>query len=159
MNRFFCFPLLSTLIFAGCGGNDSKKPSVYPVTGNVKMHGAPLANATVAFAPVQQGQTTAVGTTDAQGNFQLTTYEFGDGAAEGTYKIIITKSAVAASPSSSSSAGDHGADDPTANAHTPSGAARSAQSLVPPQYGKKDTTPLSEEVKASGNNHFELKIE
>jgi hypothetical protein len=122
------------------------------------MKGSPLAGATVAFSP-QGDQPTAVATTDDQGNFVLRTYEFGDGAAEGTYKVIVSK-AEAASTGGSGGGADHEAEAEAASANSHSAAAESSGGeLVPKQYTDSSTTPLTAEVKSSGENKFEFKIE
>lgn len=124
------------------------------MSGNVTMFGSPLGGATVSFAP-QEGQPTATGMTDDQGNFQLTTYDFGDGAAAGKYSIVISKAVVAASGSSDGE-GEHADEDSVA--HDASGGSTSTQNMVPPQYSSSTETPLTEEVTADGENHFKFEI-
>ena len=163
MHRFLCFALfLTTCTLVGCGGGGAKggKP-VFPASGTVTMFGGPLADATVAFAP-QTGQPTAVGRTDKEGNFTLTTYEFGDGAAEGRFSVVISKASAAASgPAGSAGNEEHGADfvDKAAAGHAAKGAgAGSAASMVPEQYTNAKDTPLKVEVKSSGENVYALEI-
>ncbi|HUG19287.1 MAG TPA: carboxypeptidase-like regulatory domain-containing protein [Planctomycetaceae bacterium] len=148
------FSVVSSVL-AGCGGGGegSDRVKVYPVSGNVTMFGSPLGGATVSFAP-QERQPTATGITDDQGNFKLMTYEFGDGAAAGKYKILISKAVVAAS-GSSGGGGEHAEDNV---AHDASGGSSTTQNMVPPQYSSSTETPLMEEVKADGENHFKLEI-
>jgi hypothetical protein len=77
---------------AGCGGSGL---DLTPVSGTVKLDGAPLADATVTFLPLdkQRGQTDlapAIGTTDTQGRFILWTA--GEtGAAPGRHAVTITQ--------------------------------------------------------------------
>jgi hypothetical protein len=150
-----CCPLV-----LGCGSADdlARKP-VYPVTGKVTLHGAPLSDAAVSFAP-RSGQPTAAGRTNAAGEFTLTTYEFGDGAAAGDYAVLVTKAI--ASAASSPDAG-HIAE---ATAATPAGghsatAASGAEAveMVPAKYGNMLDTPMNATVSAEGENRFEFKIE
>ena len=56
-----------------------------PVTGAVAHNGAPLAGAKVAF----HGRYTAVGITDTDGRFALSTFEPDDGAFPGVYVVVI----------------------------------------------------------------------
>jgi hypothetical protein len=70
----------------GCGGV-SDAPKTVDVTGTVTYNGTPMANLSVAFIP-DKGML-ASGTTDAEGRFELTTSEPGDGATPGTYKVAI----------------------------------------------------------------------
>lgn len=154
--------LLGTGTLAGCGGGtDAGQQPVYPVTGTVTMFGAPLPDAMVAFAP-QESQPTAIGRTDESGNFVLTSYDFGDGAAEGKFKVVINKSAPAQPVGSSSDGGgDHEAAEVAAGSHDASesdGGAGGAGQLVPPQYTTSTDTPFSAEVKAGGENNFTFDI-
>lgn len=164
MNRVFSLIfLLGTGTLAGCGtATDANQQPVYPVTGTVTMFGAPLADAMVAFAPLES-QPTAIGRTDSEGKFVLTSYDYGDGAAEGKFKVVINKSAPAPATSDSGAAGgggDHEAAEEAAGSHdaeSASGAA-GADQLVPPQYTTSTDTPLSADVKASGENNFTFEI-
>jgi hypothetical protein len=92
--------------------------------------------------------------TDDQGNFQLTTYEFGDGAAAGKYRIVISKAVVAAN-GSSGGGGEHAEEN---LAHDASGGSGSTQNMVPPQYSSSTETPLTEEVTTDGQNQFKFEI-
>ena len=110
MSRCFCgLTMISLLCAAGCGGGAEGGKPVFSTKGKVTMFGAPLADATVAFAPTEQGQPTAIGRTDAQGQFVLTTYDYGDGAAAGSYKVVLSKPIpTQASSTDSAEAGDGG---------------------------------------------------
>ena len=149
--------LLATLTLSGCGDdpNVGRLP-VFSVTGTVTMHGAPLAGATVAFAP-QEGQPTAVGQTDAEGKFQLTTYEYGDGAVAGSYRVVISKTIAAAA--ASVDGGDHEAAEEAASAHDAATAEGAGAEMVPAQYASSADTPFTVEVKTNGENDFPLPIE
>lgn len=156
---FACVVLLATCTLAGCGGDvDAGRQPVFPVTGTVTMHDAPLGGATIAFAP-QEGQPTAVGKTDDQGRFQLTTYEYGDGAAAGSFRVVINKT-IAGPPPGKIDAGDHEASEEAAGSHDAAAAEGGAGTqMVPPQYTSSADTPFTVEVKASGENDFPLPIE
>lgn len=85
---FFCF-------VAGCGGNAEEYETV-PVSGVVTCEGKPIANATVNFTPLaDQGRAAgrrgrvALGMTDKDGRFKLTTYENDDGAIVGKHKVTV----------------------------------------------------------------------
>jgi hypothetical protein len=88
----FCGALMVMVV--GCG---SAHPPLTIVTGTVTYDGKPLDDATVALIPnVGDGTTKpASGTTDAQGNFTLTTtYPDGEhiaGAGEGGYMMLVSK--------------------------------------------------------------------
>jgi hypothetical protein len=157
-------PLLCSIacsaLLLGCGGgaSDDNKVPVFPVTGTVTMNGSGLAGATVAFAP-QGDQPTAIATTDDNGNFTLRTYDADDGAAEGKYKVVVTKSEVTGEISDADA--EHEAvtkGEPVASEHAAAGAGGTKQ-LVPAAYTSSDTTPLEADVKSSGDNTFDFKIE
>ncbi len=85
--------LFATLLLSGCGGGDGvERLKVHPVQGTVTFAGKPLANAQVAFHPknpTDQRAKVALGTSDANGNFQLTTYDTNDGAVAGEFSVTV----------------------------------------------------------------------
>lgn len=158
VNRFnFFAAILSCLVLCGCSdsGSASRKP-VYPTSGTVEIFGAPLAGATVAFAPLE-GQPTAFGSTDADGKFVLTTYDYQDGAAAGKFKVIVTKTTSAAAKTTAEGA-DHEAEAVAASSHDAEGAATDSANLVPAQYANATDSPLNAEVKSSGENVFNFDL-
>ena len=66
----------------GCQDGGGDRPKVVPVRGKVTLRGVPVEGADIKFQP-KIGQTSAFGVTDAAGNYTLTTFEGGDGAAPG----------------------------------------------------------------------------
>jgi len=73
----------------GCGGANK------PVRLNGVLtwtDGSPISEASVVFMPDGGGRH-AFGMTGKDGKFDLTTYNSGDGALPGEYKIVVTKSA------------------------------------------------------------------
>lgn len=147
--------LAMTVSVTGCGGGGAEggKP-VFAASGTVTMFGKPLEGATVSFAP-QGDQPTAFGTTDSDGNFTLTTYKYGDGAAEGKFKVLVSKTAVAASGDL-----DEGEDhDAPPQSHDAAMAEGASAALVPPKYSKAADTPFSAEVKSGADNVFTFELE
>lgn len=122
------------------------------------MHGSPLSGAVVSFAP-SDGQPTAVGRTDDNGKFQLTTYEFGDGAAAGPFRVVVSKAFAADGGAAAGGDGgdDHEAAEEAASGHDADSSAAEGE-MVPAQYTRSADTPLSVEVKTSGENNFTLEI-
>lgn len=82
--------LLSALFFVGCTPGSSN-PKTYPVTGTVTKGGKPVSGAQIVFVSVEQGGQSAFATTDAEGKYQLMTFEPNDGALPGTYVIKVSK--------------------------------------------------------------------
>jgi hypothetical protein len=75
---------------AGCGGDSGS--AVYPVHGRVLFNGKPVANAQVTFHPVgdvKRETIRPVGKVDEEGNFTLTSFKNGDGAAPGEYQVTV----------------------------------------------------------------------
>lgn len=75
---------------AGCG-DDGRLPT-HPVFGQVMINGQPADGCTVTLIPADaqlQSQLMPGGLTDAEGKFQLTTYETHDGAPAGPYGVIL----------------------------------------------------------------------
>ncbi|TWT58285.1 hypothetical protein KOR42_16590 [Thalassoglobus neptunius] len=151
--------ILSTLLMAGCGGGDANQVPVYKVTGKVIMFGTPLSDASVSFSPKDK-QPVATGRTDINGEFELTTYEYGDGAAEGNYAVLIDKAGAVAGAGDTGGDDEHSADvnfDPGASGEHEDG--ESSKSLVPPDYNDSSKTPLSATVTTDeSQNVFEFTI-
>jgi hypothetical protein len=87
-------PVLLCLLLVGC--DETPEPShrlvTIPVKGIVRMDGKPLANARIVLHPVDEraGIPRPVGTSDANGAFELRTYSASDGAPEGDYRATIS---------------------------------------------------------------------
>jgi hypothetical protein len=142
--------LLST---AGCGGSIK----TYKVRGTVTLDGEALPNATVVFHPQTEGARSAAGTTDAQGNFTLTTVATNDGAMAGEYKVTVQYKDQA-------TAEELGADDGSEKknlkgmfmkfekiAKTPAKKKPKPKYVVPDKYGNPSSTPFTEKVPTSGS--------
>ena len=86
-----CLLFVPCLLLAGCGGGatEGRKP-VYPTSGRITMSGSPVIGATVSFAP-REGQPVAMGRTNDAGEYVLTTYDGGDGAAAGRFSVVVNK--------------------------------------------------------------------
>lgn len=124
----------------GCGGN--KGPELLPVSGKVTLPDGPLAGIGISLrADASKGNTTPhipSGTTDAEGQYELTT-GVGKGAPAGWYRVVLTP------PTAT----------PVGGEMPPSG---------PPPFAKKyldvTTTDLSLEVKAgAAPGAYDLKLE
>lgn len=93
VSLFYCVCLLAIIPLSGCGG--AGRPKLKQVTGTVTLDGAPLADATVVFQPVDvdggKYQRPSRGTTDANGKFDVATYGTGDGLPLGKYNVGVQK--------------------------------------------------------------------
>src|SRR5688572_2850728 len=70
----------------GCGDGVARIPT-HRAQGQVLWEGKPLANAFVVLHPESPDLVPARASTDASGNFTLTTFDTGDGAPAGDYKV------------------------------------------------------------------------
>jgi len=138
--------LLAALAALGCGQTSTVK-------GRVLLDGMPVAGATVLFMPDSDGQgRPASGTTDGEGYFDLTTFRRGDGALPGLYRIVVSKTEVAAAAPDEDHASKKRAQD-YLERHTGS---KRARTLIPAIYSDADKTPLRCNVPARGLVTVEL---
>jgi len=152
------FGLLVVVAFAGCGS--SSNPATYPVTGTVTFEGKPLAGANVGFSATDENTRGAIGVTDSEGKYSLTTFEQGDGAMAGTFKVTVSKfdgpeTAVQLADPSADTGGEMPADYSPEASTAP---ARPSKNLLPQQYLRPQTTPLSFTVE-TGPNTFDIVVE
>lgn len=157
MLRLIVASALTLVVAAGCGGGASKKVPVHPVGGKVTLLNAPLTGAMVTFGP-KEGQPLAYGMTNDQGEYALTTYTEGDGAAVGTYSVVVQKFAAASAQASApklSHGTEAGVNYGSSGSHAggKSKAASGAGSIIPPQYSDGTKTPLSFKVEAKSNRY------
>jgi hypothetical protein len=74
----------------GCS-NESKPLPTFKTSGVVKYNKQPLAGALVLLIANNGSKEVPKGTTNEQGEFQLTTYAMNDGAPEGNYQVKVVK--------------------------------------------------------------------
>lgn len=82
----------SSLGLLGCKEKRPNEVPVYSVKGRFTYKGEPVSHAIVVFYPVggvSANNPKARTWTNANGEYELTTYEFNDGAAEGDYEISL----------------------------------------------------------------------
>lgn len=83
-----------TVGVVGCRAK-SDRVDVYPVKGKVLVKGKPVEGVTIAFyaeVPAADGKKNPLpaGTSDANGEYYLTSYDPGDGAPAGSYKVVAS---------------------------------------------------------------------
>jgi hypothetical protein len=128
----------------GCAKKDTR-PARVPVSGTVLHKGQPVAQATVIFEPV--GNTpAAAGETDAAGRFQLTTFDTGDGAVPGEYKVAIRKVQLNRGDRSEQASDDQVGPPPD------------EKWLLPAKYGYTNTSGLAATVQADAKNEFKFEL-
>jgi hypothetical protein len=93
--RAFLFILSTVFVcfLAGCGSPASKpKADTFPVAGGVKYKGAPLADATLEFAP--KGDTrgfTGKARTDKEGKYNVSDMHGNKGLVAGEYSVTVSR--------------------------------------------------------------------
>jgi 5-hydroxyisourate hydrolase-like protein (transthyretin family) len=92
MRRFVKLMAVAAAAVAGCGQPD--KVATHPVRGQVYYDGQPAAGVQVFLVPVAAPMvpdipTNPHGTTGADGRFTIGTYSTDDGAAEGSYQVVL----------------------------------------------------------------------
>lgn len=132
------------VILTGCG---PKGPTIIPVTGTVTLDGNAVAGASVMFKPIgEAGGNPAMGETDAQGKFRLTTQleTPRDGAIEGEHAVSVSGVRMVGA---------------VANADGTSGDTSQAREewFVPKKYAKPETSELKQTV-SKGMASVELKL-
>ncbi len=86
--------LFLLVLLAGCG---SRRPATIPVEGVLQWKdGSPIGGASIRFMPVEEKGRDAVGYTDKDGTFTLSTFSADDGAIPGDYIVVVTKTASSA---------------------------------------------------------------
>lgn len=91
--RWVAIWLLISLPLLGCAGKDPNRKLTVPVRGQVFVDGEPAAMLQVECHPVDgidtQQPTITHAVNDSEGKFELSTYEAGDGAPLGQYKLTF----------------------------------------------------------------------
>tara|TARA_R110002095_G_scaffold207120_1_gene191756 strand:+ start:78384 stop:78830 length:447 start_codon:yes stop_codon:yes gene_type:complete len=143
----------------GCSGSKEDRVPVYKVTGTISLGGAPIPGARVTFVSKEK-LPVAYGRTNGSGEFELMTYDPGDGAAAGRFSVLVSKY-LSSKPKGDQSDAAHGAD-PTKNYDSRGGhdakATQTTENAIPAQYADVDSTPLSVTVEAGGENKFDLEL-
>jgi hypothetical protein len=125
---------IAIVALSGCG-----RPGTSPTaaaSGVVLYKGAPATDVRVIFTPASGRP--AIGQTDAEGRFVLTTFVPNDGAVPGVHKATISDRKRNWQP------------DPTTKQTTPT--------RFPEKYQSAPTTPWSFEVKSGEDNEFKLEM-
>jgi hypothetical protein len=140
--------LVLALVVVGCQGPsaDPNRPKTTPAGGTVTYNGQPVEGATVTLFATSGQARGAVATTDASGKFTFTTFEAGDGAIPGSFKVMISKT-ILEPPKENTPPGPGG--------EPPSG---TPKDLVPAKYKDANQSGLTAEVKEGGENSFEFAL-
>lgn len=130
----------SLMSCAAIGCSDWKTRDMEPVKGRVTYKGQPLEFGSVMFQPF--AGIPASGKIQPDGNFVLSTYKEGDGAAIGKHQVRI----VCNERQRPGAAGESSDEKPT------------GKSLIPAKYDNYDASEIEIEVVAGQENFFELTL-
>lgn len=85
--------LMGALIMQGCSGSEEPdtRPARTKISGTVTYNDNPLADAIITFHPVEAGKSGSNGRSNAEGLFEMGTFEATDGVLPGQYEVTITK--------------------------------------------------------------------
>jgi hypothetical protein len=135
------------IVLGGCSSG-VVRPKVAPVTGIVTQKGKPLTEGDVMFTPSGGAPgaagAVATGRIGPDGSYTLTTFDTGDGAVPGTYKVTVT-----ATSSVDMKKLNKGSDGRIAYKLPPS--------LVSSKYSRIESTPLTHTV-IDGNNTINIDL-
>ena len=137
-----CAWLVIVAGISGCSGGGPEP--TYSVTGTVKLSdGTPLSGGRILARPNENSKYSARGEVNSDGTFILTTFEVGDGAIEGTHKVMISPSVTRESLDEIATRG------------------KRPKPTIDQSYQSLRTTPLSITVTSDGSseNHFDLVVE
>ncbi|MFK7777151.1 MAG: carboxypeptidase-like regulatory domain-containing protein [Gimesia sp.] len=138
MRNHFLLLFLTTILISGCGGGaPDDAPKTVAVTGTVTMKGSPVSDASVVFMP--KSGPSGVGTTDSSGKFTLKTAK-APGAIPGSHVVTITAGGEIPMPG------------------TEAAKAKKSKPEIPPAYGDPKKSGLTAEVKATGENVIDFKL-
>lgn len=130
----------------GCGG-----PSPVKVSGKVTLNGQAVEGISVQFVPVASDGKNAIGSTKADGSFDLTTIENKDGALPGDYKVVLTYvPPVETGASDSTSVMKQVID-------TQKQAKKKPKHVIPSEYTSVTTTKLTQKVPTDGPVNIDIK--
>ena len=147
-------PMVAAVILGAAVGCGPSGPSTTGVSGTVTYRGEAVEGATVSFTPVSEGGQSAVGTTDAAGHYELTTFERGDGALAGDYKVRVFKyDSAAKGPEEVVADEDYV---PPSETDRPPPAPKH---VLPEDYAYDSRTPLQFTVEPGSDSVFDITID
>lgn len=153
-----CLLLVFLVFFSGCGGGP-KRPPLGTVRGKITYNGAPVKNAMVTFLG-DGAPRMAKGTTDDNGNYQLTSYEENDGAIIGSHVVTVMPMGVFVESSEDVPQDYEAMNKSLDNARQMSAQQKEQLEKKPPvpvKYTDRSTTDLRKDVK-EGENVIDLEL-
>ena len=128
---------------SGCGSAAPTGPAVFPVTGNIKVGGKPLANVNVQLIPTDPQKPAGAAKTDANGNYTITNADGRKGSVAGNYKFVLKVVSDGASSQT--------ADMYAKSTGAPGAGPAAAETPFPAEYSEAAKTPKEVTVEAKPN--------
>jgi hypothetical protein len=145
-------PIVAVAVLSclGCGGSDSSKanrPKVVPADGLVTYQGKPLEGATIVLSPTGEGKHGASAMSDANGQFQLSTFPPDLGAVPGDYKVAVSKQSVVVIPEPPP--GMHAEDMPRPP---------KPKALIPDKFANPEKSGLTTNIPEAGKTDIQIEL-
>ena len=143
--------VLSFAIFMGCSKAQGLKGLV-KVKGTITLDGSPLEGASIVFVPTTMSDEvrSASGTSDASGNFEMTTLNKGDGAMPGDYRITVVKREAAGNAPTAEEMQEAALRGVSLNIQY--------ESVIPARYGVSSSSGLSTTVVAGQKDPVKIEL-
>jgi len=150
--QFVVLNICLTLLLLGCGSSQSNRPKTVPVSGVVTFNEDPLEGAQVTLMAVGTPRG-AVGTTNQNGEFTLSTFGTADGAIIGEHRVTIScwETPEFALGKTFVDSSEYEKAKRTAEAQ---GQSTEAVSRIPKRYSQVDSSGLIARVEAGKKNYF-----
>lgn len=141
--------IVGLLLAVGCGSGDR---GLVPVEGQVTIDGKPITSGRIEFFP-ESGRP-AIGNIDSEGRYQLQTYEPGDGAKPGNYRVAITSQLIPEEVPQYNSLEDEmrGNVSEAAKAQRSVGSSSRMTWVVPKRYSNRTSSDLNAVVSKDAKN-------
>ncbi len=146
---------LGGIVVAGCGRTGLK--GLVSAEGVVLCDGVPLEGAVVSFFPSSEEGRSAVGRSDVNGKFILTTLITNDGAFPDTYKVAVTKNSKPTLEVPEAKEGET-LKEKTARMRTATRSKDSIKSLLPDKYSSPALSGLTVTIPKKGDKNIKLEI-
>ena len=141
---------LLLMLLAGCG---SGRPETAAVAGKISYQGKAVTAGKIMFYP-ESGRP-AVGTIQADGSYQLTTFDEGDGAVLGKHQVTITASRTTGGPAQPKTFEEELA--LAGKKSAPLSGQPVVTWLVPEEYSQRHTSPVTADV-VRGENTIDFRL-
>ncbi|PQO31392.1 hypothetical protein C5Y96_13715 [Blastopirellula marina] len=132
------------LFMLGCGAGNQNPPTS-AAKGKLTLKGQPVEGATIQFLPAAPEGKVASAKSEADGTFILSTFETGDGAMPGKFKVTVRK--LVSVEQGVQKDGEHAGEPAFVN-----------KDMLPKKYMSTDSSQLEFEVTDGGDNTFDIDL-